>query len=46
MFGGFNVGINNIIQKTKYQNIDIIIAGEELTKSSTILNNLYTKENV
>ncbi|WP_252320413.1 ParA family protein [Spiroplasma endosymbiont of Lariophagus distinguendus] len=46
MFGGFNVGINNIIQKTKYQNIDIIIAGEELTKSSTILNNLYVKENI
>jgi len=46
MFGGFNVGINNIIQKTKYKNIDIIIAGEELTKSSTILNNLYAKENI
>ncbi|WP_215825417.1 ParA family protein [Spiroplasma endosymbiont of 'Nebria riversi'] len=46
MFGGFNVGINNIIQSTKYKNIDIIITGEELTKSSTILNNLYTKDNI
>ncbi|WP_215827018.1 ParA family protein [Spiroplasma endosymbiont of 'Nebria riversi'] len=46
MFCGFNVGINNIIQSTKYKNIDIIITGEELTKSSTILNNLYTKDNI
>ncbi|RUP75744.1 hypothetical protein D6D54_07875 [Spiroplasma poulsonii] len=46
MFGGFNVGINNIIQSTKYKNIDIIIGGEELTKSSAILNNLYSKDKI
>lgn len=46
MFGGFNVGINNIIQSTKYKNIDIIIGGEELTKSSAILNNLYTQDKI
>ncbi|MBW3058878.1 MAG: hypothetical protein CXB60_07480 [Spiroplasma poulsonii] len=46
LFGGFNVGINNIIQSTKYKNIDIIIGGEELTKSSAILNNLYSKDKI
>ncbi|MBH8623371.1 MAG: ParA family protein (plasmid) [Spiroplasma poulsonii] len=46
LFGGFNVGINNIIQLTKYKNIDIIIGGEELTKSSAILNNLYSKDKI
>jgi chromosome partitioning protein len=34
--------IEQLIQKSKYENIDIIVASEELNKSSSLINTFYS----
>ncbi|WDA55053.1 MAG: AAA family ATPase (plasmid) [Spiroplasma endosymbiont of Drosophila atripex] len=36
--------IEQLIQKSKYENIDIIVASEELNKSTTLINTFYSEK--
>ncbi|MBP1525165.1 MAG: AAA family ATPase [Spiroplasma ixodetis] len=36
--------IEQLIQKSKYENIDIIVASEEINKSSTLINTFYSEK--
>ncbi|WP_158613907.1 ParA family protein [Spiroplasma endosymbiont of Megaselia nigra] len=38
------ITVDNIIQSTKYKNIDIIIGGEEINSTTTLINTFYKNE--
>ncbi|WP_424527567.1 ParA family protein [Spiroplasma endosymbiont of Glossina fuscipes fuscipes] len=38
------ITIDNIIQPTKYKNIDIIVGGEEINSTTTLINTFYKSE--